>query len=135
MSKRQTALCDISFVVLAKLAQRVEVQAGLREVSSSAVFSFHFGSSSIEKLIKRKYQTLGLLVDNRARLRVYGLSLPEPVDDMLKTVIQSQIRTTTEAIDLVRGQVETAIKLTQYQQVALEIEAKLEVVSDDEIPF
>ncbi len=135
MSKKQTALRDISFVVLAKLAQRVEVQAGLKQISSSAVFSFRFGSSGIDNLIKRKYAILGFLVDNRARLRVYGTSLPEPVDDMLKTVIQSQIRTTGEAIDFVRGQIKTAVKLTQYQQVALEIAAKLEVVPDDEFPF
>lgn len=126
---------DYPFAEIAKVVQRIEVSAYLKEVSDTAVTSFYFGTSTIGDLIRRKYTTLSLLTSNRSKLKVFISEWdkrPEPVE---VAVVVSMLRTINEQVSIVKEQIERAIKLTQYEAVPMHIELGAKELSNDEIPF
>lgn len=136
MSNRiKTAVSDISFVEMAKVVQSIEVQAALVQIPDTAVSSFYLGKLGLDNLIRRKYNTLHDLVQNKSRLTVFIGSSDYPLDGDVAIVATSMLTTFEDMICGLKEQISRAVRLGQYEQTTVGTLGIARELEDEEIPY
>lgn len=131
----RTVVSDYLFVEAAKVVQAIEVQAGLKQIPEAAVSSFYLGTSGIDNLVRKKYETLNDLADNRVKIKRFICHPSCPRSRLFVLIASSQVRTLNEQISTVKEQIERGVRLAQYEQQALFVVTPVKELSDDELPF
>lgn len=128
-------MADIEFSSISSFLQSVEARAELKQVSTSAIFSFRVPKSGIGTLIKQKQLLLWKLVENNSKLSIWVEGQRKDLDALELVVLRSMYVTTKNSIELVESHIERAKRLESMYADMEQLSLDVVEGEEDEPPF
>jgi hypothetical protein len=128
-------MADIEFSSISSFLQRVEIEAELKQKSTSAIFSFRVPRGGIQRLIASKESLLRDLVENNRKLSAWVGEHGESLGPLELIVLRSMYVTNKNSIELVHNHVLKAQSLRNMYRSAEQLPFDAEEDNIDAPPF